>query len=134
MFSVDIRWLIEDRVILGEFCGDGDLDCCQHTLGRIKELLDESTQPVQIVLNMSRVSTPLKDPHEMFMAANRFHQHPNIGQVIVVTENLAIRLSGRLLAQLLGTKFQAVNTMSQAFTILRRVDPSLDFSRRIAVA
>ncbi len=134
MFSIDIRWLIEDRVILGEFCGDGDLDCCQHTLNRIENLLDESTRPVQIVLDMSRVTTPFKDPHEIFMAANHFRQHPNMGQVILVTQNLAIRLCGRLLAQFLTTEFQAVNTMSQAHTILRRADPSLDFSRRKAVA
>jgi hypothetical protein len=134
MFSVDIRWLIADRVILGEFCGDGDLDCCQHTLARIQDLLDESTRPVQIVLDMSRVTTPLKDPHEMFLAANRFRQHTHMAQVILVTQNPAIRLSGRILAQFLGAPFQAVNNMSQALAILRRADPSLDLSRQTAVA
>jgi hypothetical protein len=134
MFSVNIRWLIADRVILGEFCGEGDLDCCQQTLSRIQDLLDESTQPIQIVLDMSRVTTPLKDPHEMFLAAHRFRQHPHMGQVILVTQNPAIRLSGRILAQFLGASFHAVNTMTQALAILRRVDPKLDLSRQTAVA
>lgn len=134
MFSANIRWLIEDRVILGEFCGKGELDCCQHMLARIKDLLDESTRPVQIVLDMSRVSSAPKDPHEMFLAANHFRQHPNMGQVILVTQDPTIRLSGRILGQFLGAPFQAVNTMSQAHTILRRADSSLDLSKRIAVA
>lgn len=125
--SVQTKWLIADRVIETTFSGDITVEDLYANDENILPMIQAGQKPIHIICDVTRVDrfptqiVPIKKSAESYL------RHNKMGWFILIgLDNKVLRFLGQVIANASGVQMRQTATLEEAFTILRKVDPTLN--------
>jgi len=128
--AVKTRWYIQDAVIYVKFWGETTVDDMRQFIQDAYELSDQSDRSlVHVIADSSRVTKGVNIKDVMKTLSN-VKPHPKAGWNITIGEkDKLIRFTTDVARQLLRVRTRSFNTIDEAVTFLKDIDPSIDWDK-----
>jgi len=128
--AVKTRWYIQDAVIYVKFWGETTVDDMRQFIQDAYELSDLSDRSlVHVIADSSRVTKGVNIKDVMKTLSN-VKPHPKAGWNITIGEkDKLIRFTTDVARQLLRVRTRSFNTIDEAVTFLKDIDPSIDWDK-----
>ena len=128
--AVKTRWYIQGAVIYVKFWGETTVDDMRQFIQDAYELSDQSDRSlVHVIADSSRVTKGVNIKDVMKTLSN-VKPHPKAGWNITIGEkDKLIRFTTDVARQLLRVRTRSFNTIDEAVTFLKDIDPSIDWDK-----
>ncbi len=117
-------WFVDKRVMLLQAWGERTLEEMQENSDIMIKAVREGHPPVHIFADIRQVTEYPRSLKEIKRSLSAF-QEPNLGWIVVVTENQLISFLGDVVSQLSQKNFKSFKTPDEAIAFLWRIDASL---------
>lgn len=121
----EIRWLIEDRVVMIRDYGVYTVDEMKRGLAVLQEYLDRGTPPMYIIQDSRELE---RYPTSIQPLRSLMKPHPHVQHIVLINNprKPTTRLITTLLVSMAGTDFTNVDHLREALETLQQLDPTLD--------
>lgn len=123
--SYEVKWQMDDAVILVKLAGDMDIQDFPKFDRLILKHLDESQRPlVHLWVDLKDVTQFPANVLQVNKALTH-KTHKRLGWTLLITDNRVIRFVGYMITQIAKARFRAFTTEEEARSFLYQVDPEL---------
>jgi hypothetical protein len=125
MLNYKLDWLVEGRVLFLQIAGEYNLETVRQMVPAVKAMVDAGTAPVQVIWDMSGITTMPKNLREPVNELNALRDNPNGGWIVMISNSVMMRFAGQIATVFLGAKYRAVGSYDEAVETICRIDPSV---------
>lgn len=124
--GMDIKWLIEGRIISIRATGALSLEVLQDAGKTLGQMITQQQQPVHLLFDFTHSRGLPLNLKAVSNAVRPFMSHPNVGWVIVYgTDDLIMRMFSAIISQTFMTQFRMLRTRDEALHFLQEHDKAL---------
>lgn len=127
--SSNIKWLIEDHIIMIEYTGTITTEDVIHTTQTSKQWLQSTSNTVHIINNLTKtdgLSPEFQKVGTILSVTRDLLGMDNLGKMIAFgTENRLLRFLSSIVGQVGGTEFRMFDTYELALDHITHNDPQL---------
>ena len=122
---IHFQWLVQEKILLGQFIGDINTEDIAQSDHDANTLLDQATsERVHFILDMSAQTAmpPIRD----LTPDNSFFKHPRVGWVVGFgISNKVVYFAGLIVSQFFGMQMRMVKNFDEALHFLQGIDTNL---------
>jgi hypothetical protein len=125
MFSYEVQWLIEKRVVFYKASGAYDPDGMQEAASAVAEHVEQGIAPVHLIIDLTDLSSPGIDFRATIKAIATIRNPARDGCIFMISSSPVMRFFGVAAANMLRVNFRLVATLTEALQALLNFDASL---------
>jgi hypothetical protein len=121
----EIRWYVENRVVLNRIWGEYSLDEMRAGNEVILAWMRAAPTRVHLLVDVREIGHFPNNFRPMLQEIERFRNEPKMGWGVMLTTNKLLHFFGVLASNVTRGSFRAATNYQEANAILSRVDPAV---------
>lgn len=124
---IDVRWLIEDAVILEYFSGEVDMDEVVPLIHQVGQMVEQSDRVlVHTLIDMTTMTKVPTDLQRLVKETNDVLKNPRSGWIVIYgQENKLLNFFTSVITGVFKTRYRMVPTLEDALELLQQQDSAL---------
>ena len=124
---VDVRWLIEDAVILEYFSGEVNMDEAVSLIHKVGQMIEQSNRIlVHTLIDMTTMSKIPTNLQELVKETNDVLKNPRSGWILIYgQENKLLNFFTSVITGVFKTRYRMFPTLEEALEFLQQQDAAL---------
>jgi hypothetical protein len=123
-------WLQEGLVYCARHYGRVTLQDIAESDRTTRELLDQATQPVMLVVDASKIESFPIDLSRLNQTITFMH-HPQLGPCVLIATNPLVNILGEMITRVIGSRFYVVRSPQDALRKLQALDQRVQIEPKL---
>lgn len=122
----EMRWFVENRIILTRYTGNITSDDIREQMGQTKNLMMEGTPLIHSIIDLSQIEKwpPLNVVNE-FRSIDISEVRQKMGWSIIVVDNMLLKFGTSLFSPIFKLRQRIFSTLDEALIFLQQEDNTL---------